>query len=77
MFTQLLAFVTLASVASVHAGPTPQTPDGVPQVGGDCVVSWLPDASGIWKTTHIELMAGPNVGMQHLTSKFVSYLTVH
>jgi hypothetical protein len=66
MFTQLLALV--AALAIVRADPVPQTPEGVQKVGGDCTITWTPDNTGVWKTMHIELMAGDNLAMEHLTS---------
>jgi hypothetical protein len=68
MFTRFLALV--AALAIVRADPTPQTPDGIQKVGGDCTVTWTADPSGTWKTMHIELMAGSNLGMEHLTSMY-------
>jgi hypothetical protein len=72
MFSKL---VTLAAVlAVVRATPFPDTPTDLQKAGGDCVVSWEVDQTGLWKTTYVELMAGPNLGMQHITStSFIPY----
>jgi hypothetical protein len=72
MFTQLLALVSAIAYVRAASGPLPDTPTGGQQVGGKCTIQWAADPSGIWKTMYIELMAGPNVPMQHLTSEFSS-----
>lgn len=77
MVSLILTLGTMASLAAVRGvvtGPAPDTPDGEPKVGDDCIISWKPDPSGVWKKTYIELMAGENLHMQHITSQWPSYL---
>jgi hypothetical protein len=69
MFTQLFAIIAI--VAAVRADPIPATPPSGQKVGGQCTIQWAADPTGIWKAMHIELMAGPNLNMQHLTSMFL------
>jgi len=68
MFSRILALAAVASLAVVYGQPFPDTPDGEPKAGGDCVISWTPDKTGVWKTTYIELMAGDNYHMEHITT---------
>jgi hypothetical protein len=68
--SMLLLFILshTAVVSLVHGQPSPDTPDGELKAGGNCIISWTPDKTGVWKTTYIELMAGSNFHMEHITS---------
>jgi hypothetical protein len=69
----LTAAATITIVSGVNPGPAPDTPVDELKAGGECLISWQPDATGIWKKTYIELMAGENLHMQHITSKILSH----
>ncbi|KLO09556.1 hypothetical protein SCHPADRAFT_943549 [Schizopora paradoxa] len=68
MFKTIL--FTSFSVMSALAIPTPNapTPGTIFKTGGDCTIGWDADTTGKWTTMNIELMAGPNLAMEHLTT---------
>ncbi|KAG8914604.1 hypothetical protein FRC01_003993, partial [Tulasnella sp. 417] len=63
----LTSAIVLALVSKALADPAPLTPPTTP-VGGDCVISWTPDATGAWKETNIQLMTGDNWNMVPITT---------
>jgi len=68
MFKTIL--VASLPILSAFAIPSPNapTPGTVFKTGGDCTIGWGADPTGKWTTMNIELMAGPNLNMEHLTT---------
>jgi len=66
MFT-VASIIALALASSVFAQPSPLTPAAA-QEGTDCVITWVPDATGKWTDTNIQLMTGDNNDMVPLTT---------
>ena len=77
MFKTIL--FTSFSVMSALAIPSPNapTPGTKFNMGGDCTIGWDADTTGKWTTMNIQLMAGPNLAMQHLTSTFLYFLLIY
>ena len=72
MFSSLL-IATVFSAIAVHADPNPTepAPGDIYREGSQCPISWdvdTTDTSATWKVMNIELMAGDNYNMQHITS---------
>ncbi|KAG9003720.1 hypothetical protein FRB95_002835 [Tulasnella sp. JGI-2019a] len=51
----------------VRGQPEPLQPTNG-RVGSQCEISWLPDTTGKWMQTNIELMTGSNTAMAHITT---------
>ncbi|KAI8996503.1 hypothetical protein BD414DRAFT_478245 [Trametes punicea] len=61
---------TAAAAATASGGVTPTAPGpgDVFREGGKCTFSWVPDPSGVWKQTDVELMTGDNFNMVFITT---------
>ncbi|KAI0339554.1 hypothetical protein BDW22DRAFT_1361089 [Trametopsis cervina] len=60
----------LLAVTAVRADPTPTVPgpNDVYNAGGNCLIQWDADTTGVWNPMYIELMTGANLNMKHLTT---------
>jgi len=58
----------LASLA--RADPVPTAPDSssIFNEGTTCTIQWTADSTGLWNPMNIELMAGPNLNMEHIST---------
>ncbi|KIO24685.1 hypothetical protein M407DRAFT_244356 [Tulasnella calospora MUT 4182] len=63
----LTSAIVLVLASKALADPAPLTPPTT-NVGGDCVISWTPDATGKWTETNIQLMTGDNWNMVPITT---------
>jgi hypothetical protein len=67
MFTApLIVLAAMASSSLAIFTPTEPDSTSVFREGGDCEIKWVPDTTGTWTKTNIELKSGDNFNMVHV-----------
>jgi hypothetical protein len=66
MFSTLIVLTALASSSLAIFTPTEPSSTSVFREGGACTITWVPDTTGAWTQTKIELKTGDNFQMVHV-----------